>query len=194
MFERDLTKRTPSAEPKIDLEIGKLEPSQQSLAELVRFWPDYYKFSRSDDEIRRSISYYWSCGDECFCAKFQGEIIAMSWIGYQNNYMLKSLARKIGLRRNEVILHRAFVNPEFRGNNIYTFLLTAHFRYAREKGYDRSYAYVGVKNMGSILTHLSLCTEFRLLHHLRLTTLGLHWNLFPFDRGSDKRPELEKAG
>lgn len=194
VFEKDLTKPIPVVEPKIDVEIGKLEPSKQNLAELVRFWPDHFKFSRSDEEIGRSISYYWNCSDECFCAKFHGQIIAMSWIGYQNNYMLKSVARKIGLKQNEVLLHRSFVAPEFRGNSIFKSLLTARYRYAKEKGHDRAYTYVGIKNIGSILTHLSIGSEFRILHHLRLTTLGMHWDLFPFDRDSNRDPAYKKNG
>jgi Acetyltransferase (GNAT) family len=194
VFEKDLTKPMPAVEPKLDLEICKLEPSQQSLADLARFWPDYFRYSRSDNEIRSAISNYWSCGDECFFANFHGRIIAMSWIGYQNNYMLKSVAKTIGLRQNEVILHRAFVKPEFRGNNIYGCLLTAQYRYAKEKGYDRAYTYVGINNTGSILTHLRLCSKFRILHHLRITALGMHWDLFPFDRGSNQDSAYKKNG
>ena len=186
VFKTALDKPIPVIKPRLELEIYKLQNNGHDIDEIISIWPDYFGPSKTDAGLKKVITYYFNCGDECFCVKHNNKIVGMAWVGYQHNYMLKSMAQKIGLTKDEVILHRGFVNEEVRGNRIYGFLLTSVSNYVRDKGYKKWLAYVGAKNIASLGVHSRICDEYRLIHHLQITVCGIILNIFPeYDQKSE---------
>ena len=179
VFRTSLDKSMPIGEFGIDVEICKIQNSDKDIDELISFWPDFFRFSRTDEKLRQDISGCFECGDECFCVRYNNKIVGMKWIGYQYNYMLKSMAKKIGLNKEEVIFHRIFLDEEIRGKRIYPFLGSFLSNYAKNKGYKRWFAYVGVRNLASLRAHLRMCDEYLMLHHFQITLFGISFNFFP---------------
>lgn len=178
VFEREIDGDASVATPGIDVDLCEIN-NKEEIDELVRFWPDYFRFSRTDEELERSIRHYFKSGDECLCAKFRGRIVGMAWAGYQGNHMLKSMAKKIGLRENEAILHRGYVSEEMRGQGLYNFLLTSLSNHVRRKGCKKWFAYVGASNAASIKIHARIASSYRMLTHMQLKFFGITLNIFP---------------
>jgi len=178
VFELKIDRDLPVVKPGIDVEFNMVK-DEDGIDELVSFWPYYFRFGRTNDELKRSIRSYFESGDECLCVKHKGKLVGMAWAGYQGNYMLKSLGRKIGLRQGEAILHRGYISEDMRGNNLYACLLTSLSNHVRKKGCGKWFAYVGIKNTASIKVHSKIADGYRMLNHLNLRVIGMTFHLFP---------------
>lgn len=166
-------------QPKAAVRIQKFGPEDSDMDRLVRFWPESMRYSRTDRELTMSLKADFKNGDECFCAMFNGEIVSMAWIGYQNNYMLKSLAKKIGLKKKEAIIQRGYTREGFRGKRIYSFLLSSLCSYCFENQLERCYSYVGVRNAASISVHKKIFDSWFFMRHMQVILLGYVINFFP---------------
>jgi len=179
VFETDLSRFSDIETPKIRAKIYKIENCVSDIKDLVRFWPDYYRFGRSDHELEMSVQYYMRCGDECFCIIVDGAIVGMLWVGYEGNYMLKSIAKKDGLSNNEAIIHRAYVSESARGNKLLAFLSTSIRKSLKDRGFVRTRSYVGINNVATIVTSLKIDDRYHILYHLELHIFGIRLNFFP---------------
>lgn len=186
VFEKDLNKPIPVISPKINVILYKIDLNQSNINDLITYWPNYFRFSRTDEELKRSLIYYLNCGDECFCVKYNNTIVGMIWLGYQNNYMLKSLAAKIGLRKDEAILHRLYVNSDLRRQHVSSFMLSSCMNYIKVKGYNKCFVYVGIRNISSILVCIKKFDKYRIIHCLEIVLLGIRFNIFPEYSRDDK--------
>lgn len=148
--------------------------------QLVQFWPLYYRQSKSNDEIMMDIYSRFNDGDECFACINKGKIIAMGWIGYTNNYMLKGVAKKIGLKKDEAISHFYYVDDAHRGKGIQILLKNYIYSYIKEeKDLKTAYTYVGVHNIASLINNIKINQEYRILHHISITFMCFDFNLYP---------------
>lgn len=150
------------------------------IKKLIKFWPEYFRFSMNDSDLQAYINKCFSNGDECFLVINNEEIIAMAWIGYSNNYMLNGMAKKINLKKDEAISHRHYVNEEHRGKKLQLHLKEYMFNYLRsEKGINTVYTYVGVHNIAGVLNNMRTNEQYMILNHISLKVLWNRINIFP---------------
>jgi len=181
VFEKDLDANMKMEKSRIDLDVVRLNKQNyiSYIDALIGFWPDYFRFNRDNIELKKDIVYYFQCGDECFVAMHNEKIVAMEWCGHKENYMIKTVGKKIGLKEDEVILHRLFVNEEYRGNNIHPFLSSYIKNLLHMNNIKKIYGYVGTSNMIAILSNMKMNDRCRFIYHVQIVILGFSVNLFP---------------
>jgi hypothetical protein len=161
------------------VEVSKLNNSDTDIKKLIAFWPDYYRFKRSDSTLEDDIKKYFKVGDECFCAVIDNKIVGMMWVGYEKNYMLKTMAKKDGLKSDEAIIHRVFVSKEHRGHRIQNFLSIYIMMYLKRNNFKKVRTYVGINNIAAIISNMKIYDKYKIIYHLKVTIFVFEFNLFP---------------
>lgn len=181
VFEKTLDKNIKMEKSRINLEVVQLNKYNynQHIDSLIKFWPDFFRFNKNNPELKKDIEYYFQCDDECFLATHNEDIVAMIWCGYQKNYMLKTVGKKIGLKEDEAIIHRIFVHDKYRGNNIHPFLSTYVKKYLYINKINMIYGYVGSSNIIAILSNMKINDRCRLLYHVQINVFTFSMDLFP---------------
>ena len=105
--------------------------------ELIRLEPD-----SSRDEIESMFS----AGKRCFGAFDDGRLVAKMWCDLDEIY---HPLRPRALASDEVYLQLAYVDPEYRGQNVAPSLRIAGFAALRALGIDRFYSYSRYFNMAA---------------------------------------------
>jgi len=181
VFEKDLEANMKMEKSWIDLNVVRLNKQNyiSYIDALINFWPDFFRSNRNDIELKKDIVYYFQCGDECFVAMHNEKIVAMEWCGYQKNYMLKTVGKKIGLKEDEVILSRLFVNKDYRGNNIHPFLSSYIKNILHMNKINKTYGYVGTSNIIAVLSNMKMNDRCRFLYHVQVNVFSFSINIFP---------------
>jgi GNAT superfamily N-acetyltransferase len=178
-FELELTSTRNIERAKIPIEIIKIDNNCSEIKRLVDFWPDYFRFGRSGILLENDIKKYFKAADECFCAVIDSTIVGMMWVGYENNHMLNTIAKRDGLKSDEAIIHRVYVNKEHRGFGIQKFLSTYIKLYLKERNFKLVRTYTGINNIASIINNMQTYDRYKVIYHLRITAFAVEFNLFP---------------
>jgi GNAT superfamily N-acetyltransferase len=181
VFEKTLNNNIKMEKSRINLEVVRLNKYNYSahIDGLIKFWPEFFRFNKNNAELKKDIEYYFQCDDECFLAIHNEDIVAMIWCGYQKNYMLKTVGKKIGLKEDEAIIHRVFVHDEYRGNNIHPFLSSYAKNILHMNKINKTYGYVGTSNMIAILSNMKMNDRCILLYHVQVNLFTFSINIFP---------------
>ena len=179
VFEIDIKSFVNITPAKSKVFIYKLKNQENDIQDLLDFWPEYYRFGRSNSKLKQDIEKYLRCGDECFCIKMGSKIAAMYWVGYQGNHMLQHMAQKDGLNKDEAIIHRAYVNKNCRGYRL-QLSLTLHIKdHLKELGIFRSRCYTGINNIAAIISNMRTYDRYKVLYHVEVDIFMFHFNFFP---------------
>ena len=100
-------------------------------------------------------------------------------MGYENNHMLNTIAKKDGLKSDEAIIHRVYVDKENRGLGIQKFLSTYIKLYLKESNFNLVRTYTGINNIASIINNMHTYDRYKVIYHLRTTAFAVEFNLFP---------------
>ena len=120
IFETDIYENSESKKSKIPVNIRMLSNTEEDINRLSEFWPtDTYAPPFSTPQmIRDLIVQRLAVGEVCFVAEHNGQIIYMSWYGFQNAHIFEPYEEKRGLGPGEALSHSAFCAPDYRGNNV----------------------------------------------------------------------------
>lgn len=76
----------------------------------------------------------FSRGSVCSCLFHQNKIVSYCWLSFQEEW-IGEIETTISLKMDEVYLFDAFTLPEYRGKNLFPFLLTNTITYLKTQGY-----------------------------------------------------------
>jgi RimJ/RimL family protein N-acetyltransferase len=92
-----------------------------------------------------------SAGEECIITEYEGKIIHMNWIGFQNTHLFNpSYILKRGIGADEALSYNIYCAPEYRGNHIMGAVFSEIFNLLKRKCYQKLIGYVLPDNYASI--------------------------------------------
>ena len=168
VFERNLSGAIEEVHAKIPINIRLLSRDESDINRLVEFWPDFYAHPPAGVNIKEMIINRLSVGEECMIAEYNGKIIHMDWIGFQNTHLFNNYVLKKGMSPEETLAYNTYTSPEYRGNKIMDAVRIEMFKFVKRKGYKRMIAYAASQNIGSIIVHLKLFKKTNILYIVRI--------------------------
>lgn len=156
VFERGLSGPIEEAPAKIPIDIRLLSRNEEDIDRLVEFWPDFYVYAKHAytngvfADIKQMITARLSMGEECMIAEYEGKIIHMNWIGFQNTHLFNSYVMKRDISPKEALSYNIFCDPRFRGNKVMEAVFVEMFKLLKGKGYKKVIEYVESQNIASI--------------------------------------------
>ncbi len=151
IFERDLSEPVEKVYARIPIKIRLLQQSEKDINRLVEFWPDFYTNRlNTPQKIREIIMSRLSAGEKCMIAEYEGKIIYMNWIGFQNTHLFNPYVLKKGIGADEAFSYNSYCADEYRGNNIMSAVFSQMFNLLKRKCYKKIIGYVSPHNYASI--------------------------------------------
>jgi GNAT superfamily N-acetyltransferase len=138
LFERILSEPIPEISARPPVVFDLLE--ETGVGEYINFRPD-----ADAQKIRSRLK----CGDRCFVASREGQIVGAIWTS-TSYASLDYLGRRIPLAPDEAFTYDSFTLPHLRGQDIHTALEVRILRYFRDAGVLRMVSYILQNNKASI--------------------------------------------
>ena len=151
IFERDLSEPVEKVYAGIPIKIRLLHRSEKDINRLVEFWPDYYTNRlNTPQKTREIITSRLSAGEKCMIAEYEGKIIHMNWIGFQNTHLFNPFVLKKGIGAGEALSYQIYCAEKYRGNNIMSAVASQMFNLLKRGCYKKIVSYVAPHNYASI--------------------------------------------
>ncbi len=169
----------------------------ESVAAVAAAWPAEWRVGRTEADIRSLLERDLRAGDECFALWDEARVVAAGWVTRRNGAALPPFAKAYPLGERDALRRTTFVVPAYQGQRLQvTFGLLIREWSAKTHGIERFYAYVGVRNVASVRNAARIYDERCVVYHVRLTILGLCFDMFPKRRHNDWRPcrEVSEPG
>jgi RimJ/RimL family protein N-acetyltransferase len=151
IFEADLSKNIPEEKAKIRCTIRLLTINDTDIDRMVKFWPDMYAppFS-TPQSLKELMKSRLTAGEECLIAEYDGKLMYMNWIGFQNTHTFEPHELKRGLCTGEAEAYNAYCAPEYRGNSLMGAVHSNILSLYKGRGYEKVITYVQPDNNASI--------------------------------------------
>jgi len=102
-------------------------------------------------------------------------IAAYCWLAFQDTEV-GEIDRIIRPREDEVYIYDAFTRPDYRNNNLYSFLLTEICRFARERDFSRALIFTLHNNIPSQQgIQKAGFKRFQVIKYTRLLGISRYW-------------------
>jgi hypothetical protein len=124
---------------------------------MTAFWPAAYTHPyESQQDIRAKIQRRLSAGDDCMIAEYKGEIVFMSWIGYQKTHSFYEYENKRGLMAHEAIIYNTFCAEEYRGKKLMGGVKVNIINMFKGESINKIISYVSFNNLAAIKVNIGL--------------------------------------
>lgn len=177
IHERDLSKPINMVQARIPVKIRLLSRSEDDINRLTEFWPDdYAPLINTPQNIREIIVSRLSAGEECIITEYEGKIVLMNWIGFQNTHLFNRYGQKWRIGANEALCYNVYCTVEYRGNNVQAASYSEIFNLLRRKGYKNLIVYVGSLNYANMkVTTKMLGEPVQTLRSLSILGFNFHF-------------------
>jgi GNAT superfamily N-acetyltransferase len=157
-----LSEHIPQIKPKLEVQIYQLrnipESSRFNLLEIVNEQICQTRFRQ---------------GEMVWVAVYRSQIAAYCWVAFYETE-IGEIKKIIKIRKDEIYLYDAFTLPDYRGNNLYPFLLTNICYYGKENGYTRALIFALSNNIPSQLgIQKAGFKQFQVIKYRKI--LGIPW-------------------
>jgi GNAT superfamily N-acetyltransferase len=144
LFERPLDNEVSEIPSELELELGLL--SAEDLGEYVGLLPGASSAAVLA-RLRR--------GDVCFCARRQGDLIAVGW-AVSGTARIRYLRGSLSLSADEALIDGVFVAPAQRSRDVWPALGAYGLSWLRDAGYRRTLIAVLPSNRAALRSHAKL--------------------------------------
>ncbi|OGW16043.1 MAG: hypothetical protein A3G93_01895 [Nitrospinae bacterium RIFCSPLOWO2_12_FULL_45_22] len=127
----------PLIKPKLDVQVYQLRNISES--------PCFNLLEIADELICQSR---FGRGEMIWIAVHQSHIAAYCWVAF-SEAEVGEIDKVIKVKHEEFYLYDAFTLPDYRGKNLYPYILTYVCQYGKEKGYTRALIFVLRENIPS---------------------------------------------
>jgi len=137
IFGSDLSKDVIRISPKIEVELKKC--GEKEFNNMV--FEKYLTSQLIKNRIKK--------GDECFIYLKDSKIIHYSWLAFKE-IDISEVGKNFNLNNDEACIFDCWTLKNFRGNKLYSSMLTEIKNYLKERGYKRVYIYADQNNKDSV--------------------------------------------
>jgi GNAT superfamily N-acetyltransferase len=139
LYAFSLPQDIPLIKPKIEVQIYQLRNISESAC--------FNLFEIANELICQSR---FAQGEVVWIAAHQSHIAAYCWVALSETEV-GEIDKVIKVKNEELYIYDALTLPDYRGNNLYPYILTYICQYGKEKGYTRALIFVTRENIPSQL-------------------------------------------